>query len=43
VPVRMAGPTILEVSLPPYGGQGRMLLGRAVTKIRAEFHIEEAR
>ena len=43
VPVRLAGPSILEVSLPPYGGQGRMLLGRAVTKVRAEFHIEEAR
>ena len=40
-PVRMAGPSDLELSLPPYGGRRRMYLGRAVTSKYTEFTIEE--
>jgi hypothetical protein len=43
MPVRMAGPSTLELSLPPYCGQRRMLLGRAVTAKSSEFSLEEAR
>ena len=41
MPVRMSGPSQLELSLPPYCGRGRMLLGRAVTRERTEFTVEE--
>jgi hypothetical protein len=41
VPVRMTGPDLLELSLPPYCGRGHTYLGRAVTATRAEFSIEE--
>ena len=37
VPIRMAGPSELELSLPPYCGRGMMYLGRAVTARPAEF------
>jgi len=40
MPVRMAGPSQLELSLPPYCGRGRLYLGRAVTLARAEFTVE---
>jgi hypothetical protein len=43
MPVRMAGPSDLEMNLPPYTGANHVLLGRAVTKTPAEFHVEEAR
>ena len=44
MPVRMTGPSQLELSLPPYCGRGRMYLGRAVTaESRAESTIEEER
>jgi hypothetical protein len=42
VPVRMAGPSELEVSLPPYCARGRLYLGRAVTARRPDFAVEEA-
>jgi hypothetical protein len=41
VPVRMAGPSELELTLPAYSGRSRMLLGRAVSATRAEFRVEE--
>ena len=41
MPVRMAGPSDLEVSLPPYCARGRLYLGRVVTKRRADFTVEE--
>ena len=42
MPVRMTGPSELELSLPAYGGRRHMLLGRAVTQARAEFTVQEA-
>jgi hypothetical protein len=41
VPVRMTGPSRLEVSVPPYCGRARLYLGRAVSLKRSEFGIEE--
>ena len=41
VPVRMTGPTQLELSLPPYCARGRLYLGRAVTMKRSEFKVQE--
>jgi hypothetical protein len=41
VPVRMAGPSDLEVSLPPYCARGRLYLGRAITARNSEFAVEE--
>ena len=41
VPIRMAGPSGLELSLPPYCGRSRLFLGRAVTTARTEFTVEE--
>jgi hypothetical protein len=41
VPIRMADPSGLELSLPAYCGRGRLYLGRAVTAKRAEFTVEE--
>lgn len=41
MPVRMTGPSELEIDLPPYGGENNMELGRAVSKNRADFQIEE--
>ena len=43
MPVRMTGPSELELSLPPYGGRRRMLLGRAVSKAHADFTVQEGR
>jgi hypothetical protein len=40
-PVKMAGPSELEFSLPPYGGRGRMYLGRAVSTGPVEFSVEQ--
>lgn len=40
VPVRMTGAAELEVSLPPWCGRDRMLLGRAVTAKAADFTVE---
>jgi hypothetical protein len=40
VPVRMIGPSDLELTLPPFGGRGRLHLGRAVSMARAEFTVE---
>ena len=42
MPVRMSGPSEIEVSFPPYAGRGRMHLGRAVTAERAAFTLEVA-
>jgi hypothetical protein len=42
MPVRMTGPSGLELSLPPYCGRGRLYLGRAVTASHSEFSVEEA-
>jgi hypothetical protein len=41
VPIRMAAPDMLELSLPPYGGRGRLYLGRAVTSTLANFSAEQ--
>jgi hypothetical protein len=41
MPIRMADPSNLELSLPPYGARRRMYLGRAVTAKNAEFTIQE--
>ena len=41
MPVRMVGPSELELSLPPYCGRGLMYLGRAVTANPARFTVEE--
>jgi hypothetical protein len=41
VPVRMRGPSRLEVSVPPYCGRGRLYLGRAVSLKRSEYSIEQ--
>ena len=40
-PARMTGPRELELSLPPYCGRNRMLLGRAVMAREANFTVEE--
>jgi hypothetical protein len=40
IPVRMTGPAELELSLPPWCGRDRMLLGRAVTSNAASFTVE---
>jgi hypothetical protein len=40
IPVRMANPSELEVSLPPYCARGRLYLGRAVTGRHSEFEVE---
>jgi hypothetical protein len=42
VPVKLVNTLELELTLPPYGGRGRMYLGRAVSADRAEFRVEEA-
>jgi hypothetical protein len=41
MPVRMAGPSDLEVNLPPYCGRGSLPLGRAVTARPASFTVEQ--
>ncbi len=41
VPIKMAGPSDLELSLPPYAGRRRMYLGRVVTLKHAEFTVQE--
>jgi hypothetical protein len=41
VPIKMASPSGLELSLPPYCGRSRLFLGRAVTTARTEFTVEE--
>jgi hypothetical protein len=38
--VRMTGPSILELSLPPYTARGRILLGRAVSSRPVTFRLE---
>jgi hypothetical protein len=39
MPIRMTGPSELELALPPYCGRGHLYLGRAVTLRRAEFEV----
>jgi hypothetical protein len=41
VPVSMANPSELQVSLPPYCARGRLYLGRAVTARPSEFGVQE--
>lgn len=41
VPVRMTGAAELELTLPPFASQSRILLGRAVTRKPARLSIEE--
>lgn len=41
VPVRLAGASELEISLPPYCSRGRLYLGRAVSRKHAEFTVEQ--
>jgi hypothetical protein len=40
-PVRMTGPSLIELSLPPYCGQRRLYLGRAVSLTPANYSVEE--
>ena len=40
MPVRMAGPSELAVTLPPYCARGWLYLGRAISLKRAEFSVE---
>ena len=41
MPIRMSGPSQLELSLPPYCARGRLYLGRAVTATPSRFTVEE--
>jgi hypothetical protein len=41
MPVRMTGPSQLELSLPPYCARGRLYLGRAVSAHRCKFTVEQ--
>ncbi len=41
MPVAMTDPSLLELSLPPYCGRGRLYLGRAITDTRSEFTLEQ--
>jgi hypothetical protein len=41
IPVRMAAPSSLVLSLPAYGARGNMYLGRAVTDTPSAFTVEE--
>jgi hypothetical protein len=41
LPVRMTGPSLIELSLPPYCGQRRLYLGRAVSLKPANYSVEE--
>jgi hypothetical protein len=41
IPVRMTGPSEIELKLPAYCGRSRMLLGRAVSVAPAAFRVEE--
>jgi hypothetical protein len=41
MPTRMSNSSEIELTLPPYGGRGRLLLGRAVTMEKAEFSVEK--
>lgn len=40
MPIRMSSPSDLELSLPPYGGRPRLLLGRAVSKTPVQFTVQ---
>lgn len=40
IAVRMSSPSDLELSLPPYGGRSRLLLGRAVSKSLVTFTVQ---
>ena len=40
-PIRMVGPSDLELVLPPYGGRGRLHLGRAVSLTEMEFMVTQ--
>ena len=39
VPVRMTGPSRLELSIPAFGARGRIYLGRAVSASRVNFTV----
>ncbi len=41
MPVRMSGPSVIEVSMPPFCGRGEMLLGRVVSSKSAVFSVAE--
>jgi hypothetical protein len=40
-PVQLKGDSDLEITVPPYGARGRVLLGRAVTITRSHFTLEQ--
>ncbi|MBM3769200.1 MAG: DUF3142 domain-containing protein, partial [Acidobacteria bacterium] len=42
-PARMAGPSRLEVTIPPYVGVSQLRLGRAVASVAAKYTLKEAR
>ena len=41
MPVRMSNPSEILLTLPPYGGRGRLFLGRAVTMEEADFSVKQ--
>ena len=43
VPIRMTGPSLLELALPAYAGRERLYLGRAVSLHHSDFTVEEER
>lgn len=40
MPIRLTGPSDLELTLPAYGGRPRVLLGRAVSKSPVTFSVQ---
>jgi hypothetical protein len=40
-PVQLKGASDLEITVPPYGARGRVLLGRAVTITPSHFTLEQ--
>ncbi len=40
IPVRMSGPSAIELPLPPYSGVRRLLLGRAVSAAPVTFRVK---
>ena len=40
IPVRMSGPSALELPLPPYSGVRQLLLGRAISATPVTFRVK---
>jgi hypothetical protein len=43
LPARLAGANEIAITLPPYCGRGRLLVGRAVSKSRVKYSVERVR